>query len=314
MADETVEGEFVSEFEHEDIHRRILESLQTGVCLVDQKRKVRFWNEGAEKTTGHLRQDVLGHDAQELVQSGTGGAEEDSPEAKDFVAEVLRDGKPAFAEVMLRHKDGHLVPARMRVVAIRNDRGTIIAAAGSFEESVSASDWDRRQETLSGYGALDAHTGVLTENFLLSHLRENLRTFKECQVPFSVVSVRVDKFDELKARYGPGVIAVLLRSVGQTLENSLRPTDFLGRSGTADFLSILTECSRSDLTRVCERLKRSVQGIKVNWWGDQLPVTASLGATTVLPEDTVDELLARVGRSMEKSVAAGGNLTTIIGE
>jgi PAS domain-containing protein len=86
MADETVEGEFVSEFEHEDIHRRILESLQTGVCLVDQKRKVRFWNEGAEKTTGHLRQDVLGHDAQELVQSGSGGAEEDAPDTKDFVA------------------------------------------------------------------------------------------------------------------------------------------------------------------------------------------------------------------------------------
>ncbi len=43
-------------------------------------------------------------------------------------------------------------------------------------------------------------------------------------------------------------------------------------------------------------------------------MTASLGATTVLPEDTVDELLARVGCSMEKSVAAGGNLITIIGE
>jgi diguanylate cyclase (GGDEF)-like protein/PAS domain S-box-containing protein len=307
----------VSELEGEDIHRRILESLQTGVCLVDRNRKIHFWNEGAEKATGHLRQDVLGRDAHEVIQSGTGDAEdsqEDSSRTRDFIAEVLRDGKPTFAEVMLRHKAGHLLPARMRVVAIRNDRGTIIGAAQSFEESVSASDWDRRQETLAGYGALDVGTGVLTENFLLSHLRENLRTFKECQVPFSVVEVRIDKLDEVKARYGSGVIAVLLRAVGQTLENSLRPTDFLGRRGTADFLSILTECSRSDVGRVCERLKRSVQGIKVNWWGDRLPVTASLGATTVMPEDTADELLARVGRSMEKSVARGGNLITVGGE
>lgn len=305
-------GEFVSELEREDVHRRILESLQTGVCLVDRNHKILFWNEGAEKTTGHLRQDVLGRDAREVIQLDEEEAEKDSSQSKDFITEVLRDGKPTFAEVLLRHKSGHLVPARMRAVAIRNDHGTIIGAAESFEESVAASDWDRRQETLAGYGALDANTGVLTESFLLSHLRENLRTFKECQVPFSVVSVRVDKLNDRRARYGPGVIAVVLRSVGQTLENSLRPTDFFGRRGEADFLAILTECSRFDVGKVCERLKRSAHGIKVQWWGDELPLTVSLGATTVLPEDTVEDLLARADRSVEKSVAGGGNLITVL--
>jgi PAS domain S-box-containing protein/diguanylate cyclase (GGDEF)-like protein len=301
----------VSELEREDIHRRILDSLQTGVCLVDQNHKILFWNEGAEKTTGHLRQDVLGRDAREVIQPDAEDGEEDPSGTRDFIGEVLRDGKSTFAEVRLRHKAGHLLPARIRAVAIRNDHGTIIGAAESFEESLSASDWDRRQETLAGYGALDSTTGVLTEHFLLSHLRENLRTFKECQVPFSVVAVRVDKLDDIKARYGPGVIAVMLRSVGQTLENTLRPTDFLGRSGTADFLSVLIECSRFDLGSVCERLKRSVHGIKVNWWGDRLSVSASLGATTVQADDDVESLLARVARSMDKSVAGGGNFTTV---
>lgn len=314
MPMEQVEGEFVPELEREDIHRRILESLQTGVCLVDQKHKVRFWNEGAEKATGHLRQDVLGRDVHDVIQPGTEDIDQDPSEARDFIAEVLRDGKPTFAEVMLRHKGGHLVPARVRAVAIRNDHGAIIGAAESFEESVSASDWDRRQETLSGYGAVDISTGVLTEHFLLSHLRENLQTFRECQVPFSVVSVRADKLDEVKARYGPGAVAVLLRSVGQTLENTLRPTDFLGRRGAADFLSILIECSRFDVGKVCERLRRSVHGVKVNWWGDFLPVTASLGATTVLRDDSIDTLLARVDASSDKSIAAGGNAITILGE
>jgi PAS domain S-box-containing protein/diguanylate cyclase (GGDEF)-like protein len=304
----------VSELEREDIHRRVLESLQTGVCLVDRNQKILLWNEGAEKTTGHLRQDVLGRHAREVVQVDEEDAAEDPSETRDFIAEVLRDGKPTFAHVMLRHKAGHLVPARMRVVAIRNDRGTIIGAAESFEESVSGSEWDRRQETLAGYGALDAGTGVLTENFLLSHLRENLRTFLECLVPFSVVLVRIDKLDEMKARYGPGVIGVLLRSVGHTLENGLRPTDFLGRRGETDFLAVLTECSQFDVGKVCERLKRSVHGIKVHWWGDRLAVTASLGATTVVPEDTVDTLLARADSSVEKSIAGGGNLITVVRE
>lgn len=299
----------MSEFEGDDIHRRVLESLQTGVCLVDRNGKIVLWNAGAEKTTGLLRQDVLGHDLRYVIEQDDAG---DSSQV-DFISGVLRDGKPALGDVMLRHKAGHLVPVRMRAVAIRNDRGTIVGAAESFEEDPSASDWDRRQETLAGYGAVDSGTGVLTENFLLSHLRESLRTFQECQVPFSVVAVRVDKLGEMKARYGPGIIGVVLRAVGQTLENAVRPTDFLGRRGQSDFLSIVTECSRFDVGRVCERLKRSIHAVKVDWWGDRLHVTASLGAATVQPDDDVDKILARVERSIEKSVAAGGDLITVVG-
>ena len=308
LTDEIPEGDFVSEFDGEDIHEKVLESLQTGVCLVDRNHKILLWNTGAEKTTGLLRQDVLGHDFRYVVQEDEG---DDASQAADFIAEVLRDGKPALGDVRLRHRAGHLVPVRMRAVAIRNDHGTIIGAAESFDENPSASDWDRRQETLAGYGALDTGTGVLTESFLLSHLRENLRTFKECQVPFSVVVVRVDKLREIRAKYGLGVIGVMLRAVGQTLENTLRPTDFLGRRGDSDFLSILTECSRFDVGSACERLKRAVHGVKVDWWGDRLQATASLGAATVLPEDDVEGLLARVERSIEKSVAGGGNLITV---
>ncbi|HTZ72731.1 MAG TPA: GGDEF domain-containing protein [Candidatus Aquilonibacter sp.] len=311
LTDEIVQGGLVSELERQDIYQRILESLQTGVYLVDRNEKILFWNEGAEKITGHLRQDVLGHGVHEVMQGAEGEPDEELDKAENSIAKVLRDGAPTFGEVMLRHKAGHLVPVRMRAVAIRNDRGTVIGAAESFEESLSAADWERRQEKLAGYGALDPMTGVLTEGFMLSHLRENLRTFHECQVPFGVVSIQADKLDGLKEKYGPGVAPLVLRLIGQTLENCLRPTDFLGRRGEAAFFAILTECSQFDIDKVCERLKRSVHGVKVNWWGDRLPVTASLGATTVRTEDTVEDILARVDRSLLKSVAAGGNLISV---
>jgi len=302
----------VSELEREDIYQKILESLQTGVYLVDRNQKILFWNEGAEKITGHLRQDVLGRTAKEVVQAdGEEDAAEPSSLPEGSLADVLRGGKPTLSEVMLRHKAGHLVPVRMRAVAIRNDHGTIIGAAESFEESVSAADWERRQEKLAGYGALDPTTGVLTETLLLSHLRENLRTFNECQVPFSLVCIQLDGLSELKARYGPGVIAVVLRTMGQTLENSLRPTDFLGRRGEAEFMAVLTECSRFDIDKVCERLRKGIHGIKVNWWGDRVPVAASMGATTVLPQETVEDILARVNRSLQKSAPAGSHLAAL---
>lgn len=298
--------------EIEDFYERVLEHLQTGVYLVDRSQKILFWNEGAEKISGHLRQDVLGRVAHDIIQVDDEDQREDEASGELLnVGQVLRDGKPTFAEAMLRHKAGHLVPVRMRAVAIRNDHGTIIGAAESFEESLSAADWERRQEKLAGYGALDPATGVLSEGFLLSHLRENLRTFSECQVPFSVVCIQVDKLDQFKAPYGPGVMAAILRVMGQTLENSLRPTDFLGRRGESAFLAILTECSRFDIGRVCERLKKVAHGVRRHWWGEVLPLTVSLGGTTVLAEDNIEALLGRAERSLQKSFKGGGNLITV---
>ncbi len=40
------------------IYQTILEGLDTGVYIVDLNRRIRFWNEGAEKITGYLTQDA----------------------------------------------------------------------------------------------------------------------------------------------------------------------------------------------------------------------------------------------------------------
>jgi len=62
-----------------------------------------------------------------------------------------------------------------------------------------------------------------------AHLREALGVFAERPVPFSVLCIEIDRLEQIQMRDGPGALASVLRVVGQTLENSLRPTDFLGR-------------------------------------------------------------------------------------
>ena len=41
-------------------YRMVLDSLPVAVCAVDREGKVILWNDGAERVTGYLRQDVLG--------------------------------------------------------------------------------------------------------------------------------------------------------------------------------------------------------------------------------------------------------------
>jgi GGDEF domain-containing protein len=59
-----------------------------------------------------------------------------------------------------------------------------------------------------------------------SYVRESLGVFAEHHVPFSILCIQIDRLEAVQARDGFGAIATVLRIVGQTLENSLRPTDY----------------------------------------------------------------------------------------
>ncbi len=301
----------MSDFDSPEIYRLVLEGLQTGVYIVDRELRILFWNDGAERITGYLRQDVVGAFCRDQLIANDLRSKNVLGDAAASLHEVLRDGKPTVMNVSLRHKAGHRVFVRLRAVPIRNNHGSIIGAAETIEEDLSSSDWDRRQSKLAGYGCLDPVTGVLTDSFTLSHLRESLATYTEHHVPFGVAIVEIDRLDYLRSTYGAAVIAAVLRVAAQTLENSLRPTDFLGRHGEHRFLAILVECAESDVEKVSERLKKMVASSEVQWWGDQWSITASVGCTSVRPSDTVESLIERAEVALGESLQTGGNRVCI---
>lgn len=256
----------VSELDKPEIYRRILESLQTGIYLVDHNQKILFWNDGAERITGHLRQDVLGRFCVEDLLGNRDGQDSFATDAADAIAAVLRDGKPVAVNVSLCHKEGHRVLVRLRAVAIRNSHGTVIGAAESFEESLSVSSWDRRQGKLAVFGCIDEESGVFNREYLLFQLRENLDTFDRYRIPFSVICIQVDQLDHFQAAHGIRAVAAIQRAVAQTLGNSLRPTDLLGRLSERTFLAVLSECKVDEIESVAKRLTKMVSYTEISWW------------------------------------------------
>jgi diguanylate cyclase (GGDEF)-like protein/PAS domain S-box-containing protein len=302
----------MSELDSPAVFRTILESLQTGIYLVDHDQKILFWNDGAERITGYLRQDVVGRYCVDTVMANRDGQDSFASDAAEAIVTVLRDGKPVAVNVSLRHKDGHRVLVRLRAVPIRNSHGTVIGAAESFEESLSVSSWDRRQGKLSDFGCIDEETGVLNRKYLFFQMREHLATYNEYRIPFSVLCIEIDQLDHFQATHGIRAVAAVQRAIAQTLGNSLRPTDFLGRLSDRHFLAILTECKNPEIESVAKRLKKMVGYAEINWWGDKLSVTASFGGASSVAGDTIDSLVARAEAALEKSETGGGNRLTVL--
>jgi PAS domain S-box-containing protein/diguanylate cyclase (GGDEF)-like protein len=294
-----------------EVLRAVLDSVPMGVYLVDRQGKILLWNASAERITGHLRQDILGRSAQEKFLGYSDGQDQEVLGDAAPLSMALREGKPSGALVSLRHKQGHRVSVRLFAAPIRDSHGSVIGAAESFQETANAATWVERQSKLSEYGCIDEASSVLNHQTLQLRLRETLVMFAEKPVPFSLLCISIDHFEKLKQRHGPGVVAPILGVVGLTLENSLRPTDFLGRWKDNEFLAILTECGAEGLTASAERLRRMLSEAEVVWWGDPLRITGSLGGTTPRAGDDVDAVVARVEGALQESAKGGGNRVTV---
>jgi len=302
----------MSEFDNPEIFRSILETLPTGVYLVDRNRKILFWNSGAEEITGYLRQDVVGHFLREHLLATSDELKDADSDPTDPLSGVFRDGKSTTANVSILHKEGYRVPIVLRSVPIRSERGAIVVAAECFDINISASDRTRRHAVIAESGCLDEVLGIPARTFMEPHLRERVTAFAERQIPFGILLIQVDQMDHLRAARGPGVVPAVLRVAARTIENSLRTTDLVGCWSENQFLVVLMECKETEVERVAHRIMKMICQSEIEWWGDKISVTAAFGGAGSRPGDTLELLVGRAGKSLLRSIAEGGSRVTII--
>jgi len=290
----------------------VLDSLPVAVCAVDREGKVILWNDGAERVTGYLRQDVLGRLCTEafLEHADT----DNNPMEGNALplVETMREGKCVTLRASLRKKSGQSVGVHVRTVPLRGDDGRMHGAAELFEEMITKAPTDRRHNKLAVAGCVDQLTGVLNHSMILARLQESLSLHKVYPVPFCALCISIDGLAKIRERFGQAAVDATLHVVAQTLESALRPTDYLGRRLEQEFLAILTECNESDVPRVGDRLRKMAQRAHVNWWGDTWGVTISIGATPVQDLDTAGGMVNRAEEGMRKSSDAGGNQIVVV--
>ena len=293
----------MSLFHDSEICRSILESLPTGVCVVDLQRRIVFWSDGAERITSHLRHDVIGHSciSEALLHCDQPGCEfckEDCP-----VARAIKTSHPTDAIGFLHHKAGYEIPVRIRAVPVHNQHGSIVGAVETFEELQQNTSPIHRDDNLKLPGGIDEVTAVASHAMMVSHLRRTLSTLVEVQVPFAVLRVRLEGLPHFRASLGSEAAASLLRVVARSLESTVWTSDFIGRWSDDQFLVILNGCREETLPSVRERVRRMLSRDGIEWWGERRSLPISVGEAFAQPDDTVESLPQRALKSLETACA-----------
>ncbi|HUL32271.1 MAG TPA: diguanylate cyclase [Candidatus Eisenbacteria bacterium] len=302
----------MTEVNSQEIYRVVLDSLPVAVCAVNRDGKIVLWNDGAERVTGHLRQDVLGRKCTEAFLEHSDAQNNPLDGEAVPLLETMRSGNCLTVQASLRRKSGQSVSVKVRTVPLRGDDARLYGAAELFEEILTRTPIERRHDKLAALGCLDHLTGALNHSMIQAHLQEALSLYKVYPVPFCSLCVSVDDLPKIRERYGHAAVEATLRVVSQTLESAVRPTDFVGRWLEQEFLVILNECGENDLLKVAERLRKMAHHSHVNWWGDAWSVTISIGATPAHDLDTVGSVVSRAEEGMRKSSSNGGNQIVVV--
>jgi two-component system, cell cycle response regulator len=282
-----------------EIFRNVLDSLPTGVAMADRNGKILFWNQGAERLTGHKRHEVVGRSCREniLVNCNDQGCV--ACGATCPFTRTMHDGKPQETKMQLRHKEGHPVHVLMRIAPIRDRHGSMLGIVESFDEQKFVPDRDN--QTLAAHGCMDETTGIPNHEFTQFHLTENLASFTRYQLPFGIIAILVDRLEHFRAAYGKQAGDAILRVVAQTMRSAFRPSDFVGRWAEDQFLAILINCPDPGVEQTWQRIRKMVTCAGLRWWSDELTVTTSVGYATAQAGDTIDSLLKRAQNSLQQS-------------
>jgi PAS domain S-box-containing protein len=190
-------------FDDSEICRGILESLPTGLCVLDLQKRIVLWSDGAERISGHARHEVVGHSciSEPLLHCDQPGCEFCSEDCA--AARAMKTSRPAQTLGFLHHRAGHEVPVRIHAVAVHNEHGSIIGAVETFSEIQQSASPDRGDRLHQFPESIDPATGLANRPAIQSHLQHALLSRVEMHIPFSVLLLRVEGLAHFRASLGP---------------------------------------------------------------------------------------------------------------
>lgn len=155
---------------------------------------------------------------------------------------------------------------------------------------------------------LDALTGSLNRRSIDQWLARSFHEAERDGQPLSVLFVDLDRFKAINDRHGHACGDHCLRVVAATLSGALGEGDLFGRYGGEEFIAILPGRGGAAARQVGERLRAAVERHAVDWEGQPVRLTVSVGVATRrdgegTPEATID----RADKALYASKRAGRN-------
>ena len=120
------------------------------------------------------------------------------------------------------------------------------------------------------------------------------------KIPAALISVDVDDLKAVNEGHGRVAGDAALRHVARLLKSLIRSSDVAARNGGGAFSLLLDHLDADSALDTAERIARCVAGHPLDLGHTQLRLSATVSVASILPGDSVEEVLRRAARNRER--------------
>ncbi|WP_457634970.1 putative bifunctional diguanylate cyclase/phosphodiesterase [Persephonella sp.] len=162
---------------------------------------------------------------------------------------------------------------------------------------------------LEYFAGHDPLTDLYNRRIFEDLLRYEVSRAKRKGYRFSLILIDLDNFKYINDTYGHNVGDIVLKSVADQLEASIRDGDIVARIGGDEFVILLSETPLSDAVKVAERIRKNLEKNRICVFdGSVISVSASLGVVEYPTHgSSKEELMMIVDNALYRAKDLGKN-------
>jgi diguanylate cyclase (GGDEF)-like protein len=160
----------------------------------------------------------------------------------------------------------------------------------------------------------DPLTGLKNRRAFMETAEAQILQCRRYPHPLAALLIDIDHFKSINDRYGHHVGDQAIRRVTDTITNTLRDSDIIGRFGGEEFAVLMPYTDLPAALVAAERLRQAVAGMKIGLLeGGPLSMTISLGLAMHEPGVSLDTLLMRADMALYRAKSGSRNRVEVYG-
>lgn len=289
----------VSAEQRSRVLEQAFEATSESVMVVDCGARIVFANRSFTGLSGFTLEELSGKTPLEL------GMETPEQGVSASLPKVLESGQLFLNRFLGRRRDGSTYHLEQSISPIRSGSDEIthfVVVCRDISEQV------RREEALREVASRDKLTGLYNRHQGERLLEDGFKAAHASRRCMAVLMCDIDHFKRINDTFGHVAGDRILADVAAILRRSVRDSDAVIRWGGEEFLVVLGNCNQSPAFELAERIRARVGEYEDAEVGR---VSISVGLASLMPDESLENLVARADAALYQSKHAGRNRTTV---
>ena len=283
----------------EEHYRRIVQTAQEGIWLIDADNCITFTNARIAEMLGDASAVMLGKSLFEFMDE----------EWHAIVAanlERCRAGIAGQSDCRLNRKDGGDLWVLCSTNPVMDGEGRY---TGTLVMVADITTHKKMEESLRRLSTQDTLTGLFNRRHFFKLAHQEFERSQRYDRPLALLMLDIDHFKQINDTHGHLAGDEVLRTVAGIMRDTLRRVDLLARYGGEEFVMLLPETTLLTAMNIADRLCAALAAEPIPTEQGAVRLTASIGvaAVTDYGDQTLTQLLGWADQAMYQAKQAGRN-------